>query len=50
MCPFTADNIRQYLRNPNDIHFNRSGQALIGQEAVRGLYALAAGEAAPAAK
>lgn len=50
VCPFTADNIRQYLRNPNDIHFNRSGQALIGQEAVRGLYALAAGEAAPAAK
>ena len=41
-CPFTAENIRQYLRSPADIHFNREGQALIGPAAVKGLYILAA--------
>ncbi|MCI8879599.1 MAG: SGNH/GDSL hydrolase family protein [Clostridiaceae bacterium] len=41
-CPFTAENIRQYLRSPADIHFNRAGQALIGPAAVKGLYILAA--------
>lgn len=48
-CPFTADNIRQYLRNPKDIHYNRSGQELIGKAAVSGLYRLVAEDAAPVA-
>ena len=41
-CPFTAGNMAQYLRSPEDIHFNRAGQALVGQQAIKGLYALAA--------
>lgn len=45
-CPFTADNIGQYLRDPGDIHYNRAGQERIGTEAVKGLYRLAAEQAA----
>lgn len=46
--PFTAKNIGRYTRGPEDFHLNRRGQELVGQQAVQGLYALAAAKAAPA--